>query len=95
MSSILKLWSRFIHTAIPDFTADWQALSEGNPNKSSDKSAEPLMTPEGILLNHHYAGDSFSGDVSGMPESSIIRNDSTMYATRPWTIRQHAVFQQR
>ena len=82
-------------TTIPDFTAiDWQALSESNPNKGADKSAEPLMTPEGILLNHHYAGDSFSGDVSGMPGvAPFIRGPyPTMYATRPWTIRQYAGF---
>ena len=82
-------------TTIPDFTAiDWQALSESNPNKSADKSAAPLMTPEGILLNHHYAGDRFSGDVSGMPGvAPFIRGPyPTMYATRPWTIRQYAGF---
>ena len=77
---------------IPDFTT----LSLGDlPFAQADlPSSVPCITPEGVSLDSHYGLDRVAADVSGMPGvAPFIRGPyPTMYATRPWTIRQYAGF---
>jgi methylmalonyl-CoA mutase len=80
---------------IPDFSAlAWEELPKEAPADQSAAGAEQLMTPEGIGLDGHYGLGCFGDDISGMPGfAPFIRGPyPTMYATRPWTIRQYAGF---
>ena len=78
---------------IPDFSnIDWSSLPESE--SASSAKVEPTMTPEGIAVHQHYSAKNIADDVAGMPGvAPFIRGPyPTMYATRPWTIRQYAGF---
>lgn len=80
-------------SGIPDFSnIDWSALPESE--SASSAGVEPVMTPEGIVVQQHYSAKNIADDVAGMPGvAPFIRGPyPTMYATRPWTIRQYAGF---
>ena len=80
---------------IPDFSnISWQDLPQQKRADAADISDDLINTPEGIMLNGHYGRGYFADDVSGMPGiAPFIRGPyPTMYATRPWTIRQYAGF---
>ena len=80
-------------SGIPDFSnIDWSALPESE--SASSAGVEPVMTPEGIAVQQHYNAKNIADDVAGMPGvAPFIRGPyPTMYATRPWTIRQYAGF---
>ena len=80
---------------IPDFsTLSWQDLPQANPADTASIINDQRDTPEGIRLNGYYGPDGIVDDVSGMPGvAPFIRGPyPTMYATRPWTIRQYAGF---
>ncbi|XDZ67080.1 methylmalonyl-CoA mutase [Alphaproteobacteria bacterium LSUCC0684] len=53
-----------------------------------------MISPEGIAIPPVYPVDPSAEDISGMPGMApFIRGPyPTMYATRPWTIRQYAGF---
>ena len=80
---------------IPDFsTMAWQDLPQPDASDTSRITDDRLNTPEGIHLDGYYGHDRFAPDISGMPGMApFIRGPyPTMYATRPWTIRQYAGF---
>ncbi len=63
---------------------------------SNDTEREPWMTEEGIQVKSYYAVKDINkaghlGYVSGLPPY-LSGPYSTMYAIRPWTIRQYAGF---
>ena len=84
----------------PDFTKySWQELTRPVSQKDSGKGKESSVlreTPEGIPVKDIYTpGDMDSLEhldfVAGIPP--FLRGPySTMYVTRPWTIRQYAGF---
>jgi methylmalonyl-CoA mutase len=75
--------------------ADWQALAA---KELAGKSAETLVweTPEGILVKPLYTGEDLErlDTLATMPGfAPYLRGPrATMYANRPWTIRQYAGF---
>lgn len=78
-----------------DFSAiSWRDLPSAQGVDAKTVSANQKETPEGITLEGHYGQDRFADDISGMPGlAPFIRGPyPTMYATRPWTIRQYAGF---
>ncbi len=78
-----------------DSTNDWQALAEkelrGKPLSELD-----WETPEGIIVKPVYTAEDADGvdHTGGMPGvAPYLRGPrATMYAGRPWTIRQYAGF---
>ena len=80
-------------TQLPDFTkiefADGDMRSKSHANKITS-----AQSPEGIAIQSHYPFDEAREDLSGMPgiEPFIRGPYPTMYATRPWTLRQYAGF---
>lgn len=78
---------------IPDFStidlASFDAATE-------PLSGEPWQTPEGIAVKRQYRGEDIEGldFLEGRPGvAPFVRGPyPTMYATRPWTIRQYAGF---
>ena len=76
---------------IPDFsTLPFGAVSLETPSQPD----AGRVGPEGIAMPPRYGVDTGAGDVSGMPGMApFIRGPyPTMYATRPWTLRQYAGF---
>jgi methylmalonyl-CoA mutase len=80
----------------PDKTlADWQALAA---KELKDRSADDLVwqTPEGIAVKPLYTAEDLEGlETLGGPPGfpPYLRGPrATMYAGRPWTIRQYAGF---
>ncbi|MCD6200375.1 MAG: methylmalonyl-CoA mutase [Bacteroidales bacterium] len=85
----------------PDFTKySWQELtrsvSQRDSGKEGKESSVPRETPEGIPVKDIYTPDDMDSlehldFVAGIPP--FLRGPySTMYVTRPWTIRQYAGF---
>lgn len=74
--------------------ADWQALAE----KELKRPADSLVweTPEGIPVKPLYTADDIAGidHLESLPGfAPFVRGPrATMYAGRPWTIRQYAGF---
>ena len=66
------------------------------PSTSSKKKATPWKTPEGITIPLHFNADDiknvkYLNYIAGIPP--YLRGPySSMYAVRPWTIRQYAGF---
>jgi len=75
-------------------TKDWEALAE----KELKASPENLLwhTPEGIAVKPLYTRDDLAeiGHIDSLPgfEPFLRGPRATMYAGRPWTIRQYAGF---
>jgi methylmalonyl-CoA mutase len=69
---------------------DWKALAD---KESKGRSFE-RETPEGIHLKNVYGPDDVAGIDSGYPGLAPYTRGpyATMYAGRPWTIRQYAGF---
>ncbi len=83
-------------TDFPNKTlADWQALAA---KELKDRTAEDLVwqTPEGIAVKPLYTAEDLEGleTLGGLPGfPPYLRGPrATMYANRPWTIRQYAGF---
>nr|WP_294847101.1 methylmalonyl-CoA mutase [uncultured Sphingomonas sp.] len=76
-------------TDTPNY-ADWKALAD-KESKGRDLSRD---TPEGIRLKNVYGPDDAAGIDSGYPGVAPYTRGpyATMYAGRPWTIRQYAGF---
>ncbi|MCC6867300.1 MAG: methylmalonyl-CoA mutase, partial [Burkholderiales bacterium] len=81
-------------TAAPSL-ADWQrAAAKGAPGGNLDALA--WHTPDGIVVKPLYTAQ----DVAGLPHADTLPGfapyvrgpQATMYAGRPWTIRQYAGF---
>src|SRR5690349_1346449 len=70
--------------------SDWKALAD-KESKGRDLSRE---TFEGIRLNTVYGPEDAAGIDSGFPGLAPFTRGpyATMYAGRPWTIRQYAGF---
>jgi methylmalonyl-CoA mutase len=77
----------------PDFTKiDWSHT----PQTAQENGSEEWLSPEHILIKNFYTG----GDLESLEHlnyaagiAPYLRGPySTMYATRPWTIRQYAGF---
>jgi methylmalonyl-CoA mutase len=94
-------------TPIPDFTAleladrrrpggrgDWEAAAEAEAGRPLD--ALVWQTPEGIPVKPLYDAADLDGiaHLAGLPGLPPFHRGPypTMYATRPWTIRQYAGF---
>ena len=80
----------------PDFSQiDYHPTPIGNP-RSTIQNGKPWMTPEQIAVKPFYSSDDLAGMThlayaAGLPP--FLRGPySTMYAVRPWTIRQYAGF---
>jgi methylmalonyl-CoA mutase len=75
-------------------TKDWQTLAEKELKASPDKLT--WETPEGIAVKPLYTGDDLQGmeHLGSLPgfEPFLRGPRATMYAGRPWTIRQYAGF---
>jgi methylmalonyl-CoA mutase len=73
--------------------AEWQALAE---KELRDESLDGLVwhTPEGIAVKPLYTEADTSDRAAGLPGfAPYLRGPrATMYANRPWTIRQYAGF---
>ena len=69
---------------------DWETLA-AKESRGADLSRE---TPEGIRLKTVYGPDDAAGSDSGYPGVAPYTRGpyATMYAGRPWTIRQYAGF---
>ena len=83
-------------TDFPNKTlADWQALAA---KELKDRKADELVwqTPEGIAVKPLYSAADLAGleTLGGLPGfAPYLRGPrATMYANRPWTIRQYAGF---
>jgi methylmalonyl-CoA mutase len=83
----------------PDFTKiDWKPTAKGSmpATKPAPPEAEECVSPERIALKSFYTPDDLAGlehldYAAGIPP--YLRGPySTMYVTRPWTIRQYAGF---
>ncbi len=81
---------------IPDFSSfslDERTSDSGN---NTEQSLESWVTPEGISVKPKYEASDIKGlgFVDGLPGiAPYVRGPyPTMYATRPWTIRQYAGF---
>ncbi len=77
----------------PDFAKiDWKPAAE----KTKARPAETGLSPEHIALKSYYTREDLAGlehleYAAGIPP--YLRGPyTTMYATRPWTIRQYAGF---
>jgi len=76
-----------------DRKTDWMALAE------KELRGRPLdelnwQTPEGIVVKPVYTAEDVTADTSEMPGLAPFTRGprATMYAGRPWTIRQYAGF---
>nr|WP_307233175.1 methylmalonyl-CoA mutase [Pararhizobium capsulatum] len=79
----------------PDRTiADWQALAEKELKRSPDDLV--WQTPEGIAVKPVYTADDLASvdHLGSLPGFAPFTRGprATMYAGRPWTIRQYAGF---
>jgi len=80
-------------TASPDSIEAWRRAAE---KSAADPSALTWTTPEGLQLRALYT----AADLSGLPHADTLPGfapfvrgpQATMYAVRPWTIRQYAGF---
>ena len=81
-------------TSVPDFTAVDLKPGPGLPGGGGAASREGGIGPEGFFIPRRYPVPSNRHDCSGMPGMApFIRGPyPTMYATRPWTLRQYAGF---
>jgi methylmalonyl-CoA mutase len=77
----------------PDFTRiDWRSASDG----AAPKEPKEWLSPEHVALKSFYTREDLAGlehldYAAGIPP--YLRGPyTTMYATRPWTIRQYAGF---
>ena len=79
----------------PATLADWdRAAAKSAPG--GDARALDWVTPEGIVVKPLYT----AADTAGLPDADTLPGfapfvrgpQSTMYAVRPWTIRQYAGF---
>jgi len=74
---------------------DWRALA-ASELKGADPDTLTWATPEGIAVKPLYTADDLIGleTVGGLPGfAPFVRGvRATMYANRPWTIRQYAGF---
>jgi methylmalonyl-CoA mutase len=82
----------------PATLSDWQrAAAKSAPG--GDAAALTWVTPEGLTVKPLYTAE----DVAGLPDPSLTNTlpgfapyvrgpQATMYAVRPWTIRQYAGF---
>ena len=81
-------------TGIPDFSTVPFALADPPPTRDTGHS--PWMTPEGIEVSAGYGIEDLVGidHLHGLPGlPPYVRGPyPTMYALRPWTIRQYAGF---
>jgi len=77
-------------TRIPDFSQ----IGYEDRLRAPAADGAPMMSPEGISIPPVYPADILPEDTSGMPGiAPFIRGPyPTMYATRPWTVRQYAGF---
>jgi len=80
--------------SLPDLTElDYDALPDVEP---TTPDSEPVPTPEGVSVRPVYTsadleGVSWLGSIPGAPP--YVRGPyATMYASRPWTVRQYAGF---
>ena len=82
-----------------DFTdhkrKDWEALA-AKELKGADPASLTWTTPEGIAVKPLYSADDLeglevTGGLPGLPPFTRGPR-ATMYANRPWTIRQYAGF---
>ena len=75
--------------------ADWQALAS-KELKGADPATLDWLTPEGLRVKALYTEADLAGldHLSSLPGSApFVRGPrATMYANRPWTIRQYAGF---
>jgi len=82
-------------TAAPTFPADWVALATSE-SKGRDPASLVWRTPEGIDVKPLYTAADLEGleHVASLPGMApYLRGPrATMYAGRPWTIRQYAGF---
>jgi len=81
-------------TAFPDYTRiDWSAA---HPAEATAAAGEPVSTPEDIDVKPLYTADDTADlahlrTIPGAPP--FLRGPySTMYVSRPWTVRQYAGF---
>ena len=80
--------------AVPSLEAWTQAAAKSSPG--GDVSALNWQTPEGLTVKPLYT----AADVQGLPHANTLPGfapfirgpQATMYAARPWTIRQYAGF---
>ena len=79
----------------PDF-ANLPLNGDTSPRAQASAGAEPWMTPEGIPVKSQYSEADIKGldTLDGYPGLPPFGRGpySTMYVTRPWTIRQYAGF---
>ena len=79
----------------PKSLADWEALARSDLKGAAPESLA-WTTPEGIVVNPLYTAADLEGlaHLGGMPGfAPFVRGPrATMYANRPWTIRQYAGF---
>ncbi len=71
---------------------DWQALAK--KELKADADSLNWQTPEGITVKPLYTADDVKHDTSTLPGFQPFTRGprATMYAGRPWTIRQYAGF---
>lgn len=80
----------------PDFSKIPLSFSDSSAAKASEQVTPPWRTPEQIDIKQVYTADDLEGlehleFVAGIPP--FLRGPySTMYANRPWTVRQYAGF---
>ena len=79
----------------PKSFADWEALARSDLKGAAPESLA-WTTPEGIVVKPLYTEADLEGlaHIGGMPGfAPFVRGPrATMYANRPWTIRQYAGF---
>jgi methylmalonyl-CoA mutase len=79
----------------PKSFADWEALARSDLKGAAPESLA-WTTPEGIVVKPLYTAADLEGlaHLGGMPGfAPFVRGPrATMYANRPWTIRQYAGF---
>jgi len=79
----------------PKSLADWEALARSDLKGAAPESLA-WTTPEGIVVKPLYTAADLEGlaHLGGMPGfAPFVRGPrATMYANRPWTIRQYAGF---
>ncbi len=81
---------------LPDFSTVDFALPEGRPESPPARREEPWMTAEGIAIKraHDFRDIADLEHLPGFPGLWPFHRGPypTMYAARPWTIRQYAGF---
>ncbi|MCB1171614.1 MAG: methylmalonyl-CoA mutase, partial [Leptospiraceae bacterium] len=81
----------------PDFSKlKYTSISEGGQSTGSVTDDVAMNTPEGIPVQAAYGAEALQGLEHlgfGAGVAPYLRGPySTMYVTRPWTIRQYAGF---